>query len=123
MMNQRAELAFFFTRTAGKNQQRYSFGKRPGDRIHHIMTARAIGDANYANFTRRARIAVSGKAHSRLMGKGMDLEVVFAPEGEEQLEREVARDPEDMADANLAQIGDQEVAERHTPFHRFAPPY
>jgi hypothetical protein len=46
------------------------------------------------------------------------LQVLFAPEGEEELEREVSWYAENVADPDSAQVGYQKVAKRHTALHR-----
>jgi hypothetical protein len=52
----------------------------------------------------------------------VDLQILFPPEREKELEREVAGYSENVADADLVQVSHQEVAESHAPLHRVPPP-
>ncbi len=81
------------------------------------MAAGAVGDADDADFAGRACVAVGREAYARLVRQGNDFQPMLAPQREEQLEREVAGDAENMRHANLAQVRDQEIAQRHVPLH------
>src|SRR5580700_5441411 len=85
------------------------------------MAAGAVGDADDADFPGRARIAVRRKADARLMRQRDDFHPMLAAQREKQLEREVAGDAENMRHANLAQVRDQEIAQRHMPLHSASP--
>src|SRR5580704_3117143 len=122
VMNQGAELALLFTGTAGKNQNRYALRKRSGDGIYHVVAAGAVGDADDADFAGRARVAVGREAYARLMRQRDDFHPVLAPQREEQLQRQVAGNAKHVRHANLAQVRDQEIAQRHVPLHSARPP-
>jgi hypothetical protein len=55
------------------------------------------------------------------MRKRDDLQPMTPPERKEQLEREIARDAENMLHPDFAQVGNQEIAERHMPLHTTSP--
>src|ERR1700730_10630202 len=117
MMNQRAQLALLLAGAARQDEQRHALGKRARHRIDHVVAASAVGYADDADFTGGACIAVGCEADARLMREGQDLWTLAPAQREKQLEREVARDAENVSCADLAEIGDQEIAHRHMPFH------
>ncbi len=121
MMDQRPEFAFFLARAAGENQNRHALGERSRDRIYHIVAAGAVGHADYPDTSSRARVAVGSEADPGFMRERDDLQPMAAPERKEQLEREIAGDAENVLDADLAQVGDQEISERHMPLHHASP--
>ena len=116
MVNQRAQLALLFAGAARQDEQRHALGKRARHRIDHVVAARAVGHADDADFAGRARVAVGRETDARLVRKGQDLRPLAPAQGEKQLEREVARNAENVGYADLAQVGDQEIAHRHVPF-------
>src|SRR5205823_5366889 len=67
--------------------------------------------------TRRPRISVRREADPRLVGQRDDLETPRLPEPREETQNEVPRDAEQVGHPDLAQIGDEEVAERHGRAH------
>ena len=83
------------------------------------MSAGAVGHAHDPDFAGSARVAVSRKADPRLVRQGQHLEPMFAAQREEQLEREVAWNAKNVGDADLAQIGDHEIAQGHPSLHTF----
>ena len=121
VMNQGAELALLLAGTAGKDQNRHALRKRSRDRIDHVMAAGAVGDADDADFAGRARVAVGRETDARLVRQRDDFHPVLAAQREKQLEREVAGDAKDMRHANLAQVRDQKIAQRHMPLHSASP--
>ena len=121
LMVHAAELLLGFAGPARDDQQRHLLGIGARDRVHDVVAARAVGDAEHAELARAARVAVRGEAHRRLVGEGHDLEPAGAPEAMEEPEHEVAGQTEDVRHAGALQIGDEEVAERHQRAHRGAP--
>ncbi len=81
------------------------------------MAAGAVGDASDADFAGGARVAISREADAGLVRQRNDFHPVLAAERKKQLEREVARDAKHVRHAYLAQVRDQEVAQRHVPLH------
>ena len=117
VVDQRAELALLVARTAAQHQQRHALGERSRDRVHHVVSARAVGDAHDADATGRARVAVGGEADARLVRQRHDAEPAARAEAQEEPQHEIAGDAEEMRDPDLAEVGDQEVAERHRGLH------
>ena len=117
MVNQRAELALLLAGAAGQDEQRHALGKRARHRVDHVVAAGAVGHTDDADFAGGARIAVGRETDARLVREGHDLRPLAPAQGEKQLEREIARDAENVGCADLAQVGDQEIAHRHVPFH------
>ncbi len=117
VMDELPELALLLARPAAHDQDRHPFRERPGDGVHHVVAAGAVGDADDADAARGARVAVGGEADARLVRQGHDLEPARAPELEEQVDHEVARNAEQMRDPDLLEIRDQEVADAHPRPH------
>src|SRR5688572_18226680 len=80
MVDQHAELAFFLSRATADDENRHALGKRGGDRVDHVVTARAIGYADGADAAGCTRVTIGGKAHAGFMRQRNDLERVRATE-------------------------------------------
>src|SRR5262249_32447520 len=118
MVNQDAELVLLLARPAADDEHRDVLGERPADGIHHVVPTGAVGDAHHAEPPGRARVPVGGEADTRLVREGDDLEAAGPPQPREEAKHEVARNAEEVADADLLEVGDQEVAEAHPRSHR-----
>ena len=101
------------TRPPADHEHRDVLGERTADGIHHVVPAGTVGDADHREPAGRPGIAVGGEADSRLVREGDDAEPAGPPEPREEAEHEIARNAEEMLDADLLQVGDQEVAEAH----------
>ena len=117
MVDEGPEAALVLTGPAADDQHRHALGERARDGIHHVVTARPVGDAHDPDAAGRARIPVGGEAHSRLVRQRDDLQPPWLPEPREEAQDEVPRDAEQVRDPDLVQIGDEEVAERHGRAH------
>jgi hypothetical protein len=117
MVDERADLPFLVRRSAADDEDRHALGERAGDRVHHVVAARPVGDADDAEPPGRARVAVGCEADAGLVREGDDLEPARAPEAKKEPHHEIARDAEQMRDADLAEVGDQKVAEVHVRLH------
>ena len=82
------------------------------------MAAGAVGDADDADPPGRARVAVGGEADAGLVRQRDDLQPARPPEAQEEAHDQVAGNAEEVRDADLLQVGDEEVAERHARLHR-----
>ena len=111
------ELALLVAGAAAQHQQRDALRERARDRVHHVVAARAVGDAHHADASGGARVAVGREAHPGLVRQRDDAQPASRAEADEEAEHEVARDAEEMRDADLPQVGDQEVAEDHRRLH------
>src|SRR5207253_6452420 len=112
VMDERAELALLFARPAADHQHGHALRERAGDRVHHVVPTRAVGDAHDADPSRGACVAVGREADARLVRERDDLEPARLPEAREQPQYEIARDAEEVRDADLLEVGDPEVADR-----------
>src|SRR5262249_49582087 len=122
VMDQGAELPLVLSRSAADDEDGDPLGERAGDRVHHVVAAGAVGDADDADPARGAGAAVGREPHAGLVRQGDDVQPMPPPKPHEQPEDQVARDAEEMGDADPPQVGDQEVAERHRRPHPSAPP-
>src|SRR5262249_16383602 len=121
MMDQGAELALLVTGAAAQDQQGHAFGERAGDRVHHVVAAGTVGDAHHPDAARSARVAVGGEADAGLVRERHHAQTAPRPEAQKEPEDEVSGDAEEMRDADLSQVGDEEVAERHGRLQRSVP--
>ncbi len=67
MMDQRSEFAFLLAGAAGENQNRHALGERSRNRIHHVVTAGAVGHADHADSSGRARVTVGSESDAGFM--------------------------------------------------------
>ena len=81
------------------------------------MSPRAVRDDEHAELSGAPRVGVRGETDGGLVRERDDLEPTAKRELVEEIQDEVARKAEDVADAEAVQVGDQEVAERHLGLH------
>ncbi len=92
VVDELSELALLLARAAADDQDRHALGERARDRVHHVVAAGAVGDADDADAAGRARVAVGGEADAGLVRQGDDLRAARPPELEEQVDHEIARE-------------------------------
>ena len=106
------------SRAAREHDERRLLRVRAGHRVDHVQAARAIGDQAHAEAVGDAGAAVGGKSHRRLVAEPNQPEAAVAFERLEEIEREVARETEDVADTVFPQLVEEEGAERHVVDYR-----
>src|SRR5262249_6408091 len=104
--------------TAADDEDRHTLRKRPRDRIHHVVTAGAVGDADDADAAGGARVAVGGEADAGLVRERYDAHAARPAALEEEMDDEVAGDAEEVGDADLLQVRDEEIADAHPRPHQ-----
>ena len=104
-------------RPAADDEDRNVLGVGPGDGIHHVVAAGAVGDAHDPDAPGGTSVPVRREADARLVREGDHAQAAPAPEAGEQPQDEIAGNAEDVRDAELVEVGDQEVAEAHGGAH------
>ena len=99
VVDEHARLFLQAARTSGNHHQRRLFGVRAGHRIDHVQTAGAVGDKADAEPIADSRGAIGCKTDRRLVAQRDELKSPIVLEGVVEVQHEVARDAEDVADA------------------------